>query len=92
MNDWTIFQYSIQMCIGNTIYNIAILSMVVQILERLRLTIQQVKKLYDCPWNYIHRTARVGNHMALYMIMDDGTILKHSILRCIGNTIHSVVV
>ena len=89
MEDGFIFQNSIQMCsIGKTIYDRTTFVRVVPLCEinntakykTIRLSLEE------------HPPNRKGNAMSLYMNMDIGTIFQNPILRCNGNTIHSLVI
>ena len=89
MDDGTIFQYFIQRCIGNTIYTLVTFSRVVTLGE----TYTTAK--YKISWLSLelHPSNCIGNHISLYMDINDTTIVfKYTILGCIGNTIHSLVV
>ena len=87
IDDGTIFKYSIQRCINNTFHSLVIFSRVVPIRATSTATKDTIVslslELY--PRNYI------GNHMSLYMNMDDGNIFPYSIQKLNGNTINSLV-
>ena len=87
-DDWAIFIYSIMRCIGNTIRRTVILIRVVPLCATNTTTKYKSVCLY---LKFIPRNC-TGNHIALYINMDNGTIFKLSNQRCIGNTIYNVAI
>ena len=76
---WAIFQYYIQRCIGNTIFNIMlILTRVVSITEINNITRNKIVRL---SFVFLPQNCK-GNHMPYYLNMDEGTFFKYSILKC----------
>ena len=80
--------YSNQRCIGNIIYYIVTLPRIVPLLEIKNTTRYKILRLSL----EFHPMNCKGSHMPLCMNMNDGTIFKYSILRCIGNTIYILVI
>ena len=78
--------------IGNTIYNVATIfnvasfSRIVPLSEINNILKYKILRLIL----NLHSINCKIIHISIFMNMDDGTIFKKSILRCNGNTIHSL--
>ena len=88
MDDWTIFQYSSQKCFEKQKYNLKIFLRVVSLHET------KFTAKYKIVWlsAELHQQDYKGNHILVFMDMDDLTIFQDFILRFIWRTIHSLMI
>ena len=85
----TIFRYSIETCIGNTIHSLVIC---LRVLPSHVTNITNKYKIVWLPLEFNPQNNCKDNHILLSINIDDGIIFKYSIPRCNGNTIHSLVI